>query len=183
MYPFLRISWAYIAAHRAPPLALTAAHHSRHFVHLWDLDPYLELNNGRTLTLYDLGRIPLFIRTGLFRGLKRQGWRSTVAGSTIRYRRRVRPGDRLEMISRVLGWDARFFYIEQSLWRGADCASHVVIRDAVVRKPAAGGGSLVPTGEVLAALNYEGPIPKLPPWVQTWAEAEALRPWPPERPA
>jgi hypothetical protein len=38
-----------------------------------------------------------------------------VAGNSLRYRRRVRAFHRLEMRSRLLGWDARFLYVEQSM--------------------------------------------------------------------
>ena len=34
----------------------------------------MELNNGRTLTLYDLGRIPMMLRLGVIRTLRAKGW-------------------------------------------------------------------------------------------------------------
>ena len=40
--------------------------------------------------------------------------------------------DRIEMRSRVSCWDARFIYVEQSLWKqNGDCASHALLRTAV----------------------------------------------------
>ena len=50
---------------RLPPLPVLGTHVSHHRCWPWDLDPWVELNNGRTLTLYDLGRIPMAQRTGL----------------------------------------------------------------------------------------------------------------------
>lgn len=47
----------------------------------------MELNNGRTLTLYDLGRVPLGIRTGLAATVQRMGWGMAIAGNSTRYRK------------------------------------------------------------------------------------------------
>ena len=59
MYPFLRLGLEVLRARRAPPLPIDGVHVSHHTCWPWDLDPWGELNNGRTLTLYDLGRVPL----------------------------------------------------------------------------------------------------------------------------
>jgi acyl-CoA thioesterase FadM len=161
---------------KAPALPLLGTHVSRHRCWPWDLDPWVELNNGRTLTIYDLGRIPLGIRTGLRRVLGQKGWGLTVAGNTVRYRRRVRAFDVVEMHSRCIGWDQRFLYIEQAMWAGADCASHMIVRTAVTSK-----AGIVPPAQVLAALGEPVDSPALPDWVQGWIAAEAARPWPPAR--
>jgi acyl-CoA thioesterase FadM len=176
MYPFLRLARGLQRARRLPALPVTGTHVSHHICWPWDLDPWVELNNGRTLTLYDLGRIPLGVRTGLSATVRAQGWGITVAGSTVRYRRRVRAFDRLEMRSRCLGWDARFFYMEQSMWKGADCTSHMLLRSAVV-----GESGIVPPALVLRAMGQGEDSPPLPGWVTAWIAAEAERPWPPAR--
>jgi acyl-CoA thioesterase FadM len=176
MYPFFRMAKELWVHRNADPLPMLGTHRSHHRCWPWDLDPWIELNNGRTLTLYDLGRIPLAMRMGLAQVVKEQGWGLTVAGNTVRYRRRIRAFDRLEMTSRCIGWDGRFIYLEQSLWKGAECCSQQVIRNAVTS--AAG---IVAPERVLAALGQPGQSPPLPDWVQAWIAAEALRPWPPER--
>lgn len=176
MYPFLRMAKEIWANRNAPPLGLTEAHVSHHLCWPWDLDLWAELNNGRTLTLYDLGRIPLAMRTGLGRVIRRHGWGITVAGNSVRYRRRVRMFDRVEMVSRCIGWDARFFYMEQSMWRAGGCTSHMLLRSAITS--AAG---IVPPAEVLAALDRPAESPVLPGWVGAWIAADAERPWPPAR--
>ena len=176
MYPFVRMMKEMLRARRMPPLGLLETHVSHHICWPWDLDFWFELNNGRTLTLYDLGRLPLGHRTGLMRMLRERRWGLTVAGSTIRYRRRVTVFARLTMRSRCVGWDSRFVYMEQSLWQGDACASQVLIRSAVVGK-----SGIVPPTEAVAALGAPVASPPLPGWVQAWIAAEATRPWPPER--
>jgi len=176
MYPYLRMFkelWKY---RNAPALPILGAHISHHRCWPQDLDPWRELNNGRTLTLYDLGRIPLGQRTGLHKVLKRNQWGMTVAGASTRYRRRVRLWERVEMVSRCIGWDGRFIYMEQSMWKDGECTSHMLIRSAVTSKE-----GIVAPAKVLKALGHPSQSPDLPGWVQGWIAADADRPWPPLR--
>ncbi len=175
MYPVPRLLWQLRRARALPPLPLLGTHESRHICWPWDLDVFGELNNGRTLTLYDLGRIPWFGRIGLDRVLRREGWQVAVVGASVRWRRRVHAMERLSMKTRALGWDERFLYSEQSLWKAdGECASHILIRAAVSDR-----SGIMPSGRVLAALGHPEPSPELPPWVREWTGAEAHRPWPP----
>ncbi len=175
MYPVPRLFWQFWRHRNDPPLGLTDTHVSQHICWPWDLDIWWELNNGRTLTLFDLGRLPLGRRTGLIAVLKARGWGLTVAGNTTRYRRRVVAFDRLTMKSRCVGWDARFFYMEQAMFKSdGDCSSHVLIRSAIV-----GPKGIVNPAEAVAALGHTGPSPALPGWVAAWVTGDAERPWPP----
>jgi acyl-CoA thioesterase FadM len=176
MYPFFRMAKEIWKFRNAPPLGIFDAHVSTHRIWPWDLDPWRELNNGRTLTLFDLGRIPMSVRMGFDRVAKAKGWGITVAGNSTRYRKRVTVFQKLTQVSRVVGWDARFGYIEQSFWRGEECTSHMLLRYAFTSK-----AGLVSPSDVIAALAPEAISPALPQWVQAWADADALRPWPPQR--
>ncbi len=174
MYPFFRMAKELWVHRKDPPLAIGEAHVSHHICWPWDLDPWRELNNGRTLTLYDLGRIPMARRLGLVSALRRNGWGLTVAGVSVRYRARVRAMQRFEMRSRAIGWDERFLYLEQGIWLGEKCANHMLLRAA-----ATGPEGIVPPARVAAAMGLEAKSPPLPEWVRNWIEAEATRPWPP----
>lgn len=179
MYPYLRMYKELTKFRNAPRLGFFDTHVSTHRIWPWDLDPWMELNNGRTLTLYDLGRIPLAMRMGFGRVMRENGWGMTVAGNTTRYRRRVRVFDRITMKTRLLGWDDRFLYMEQSMWRGEEATSHMLLRSAIVQT-AQGRAGIVPPSELAIAFGL-GPVsPDLPPWVQAWRGADSERPWPPE---
>ena len=174
MYPFLRLFLKTRAARREGPLDVLGTHVTHHLCWPWDLDPWIELNNGRTLTIYDLGRIPMVIRTGLVDLLRRHGWGITVAGNSVRYRRRVRAFDRIEMRSRLIGWDARFFYMEQAMFVRGECSSHMLLRSAVTSRE-----GIVAPGRVMTAAGHATVSPALPAWVEAWIAADAQRPWPP----
>ena len=173
MYPLLRFAKE-IAVHRnAPKLGLFDTHVGHHMCWPIDIDLWMELNNGRTLTLFDLGRVVLFLRNGIHTKMRSQGWVGTVAGSSVRYRRRVQMFDRLEMRSRLIGWDAKFLYSEQAMFRDEECTSHGLFRSAATDRK-----RMIPMAEAARTLGY-GDSPPLPGWVTAWAEADDARPWPP----
>ena len=181
MYPMIRFLSGLASARRASRIGALDPHVSTHRCMPWDIDPWMELNNGRTLTLYDLGRIPMAVRMGLTDVLKREGWGFTVAGSSVRYRRRIKVMQKFTEVSRMVGWDDRFVYMEQSMWSRGDCFNQILLRVAVV-----GGGSgrkgIVPPAEVIRAMGQDIVSPPLPEWVQAWIAAEGTRPWPPVLP-
>lgn len=179
MYPYLRMLKVLWDIRKQPALGLFETHESKHRVWPQDLDPWLELNNGRTLTLYDLGRIPLALRSGVNSTMRKHSWGLTVAGSSIRYRRRVRLFETVLMKSRFIGWDDRFFYMHQSMWREEECTSHMLLRTAFVER-AKGRSGIVTPETVVKALGVLEKSPPLPEWVQAWIEAETKRPWPPQ---
>lgn len=174
MYPFIRLFWQFFKHRNDAAMDVGDMHVSHHFCLPWDLDMWAELNNGRTLTLYDMGRMPMAKKAGLIDALKRNHWGLTVAGSSVRYRKRIVMFDRIEMRSRAICADARFLYLEQSMWVKGQCAGHALYRTAVTDK-----NGIVPTDKVLAEILPDGQRPDVPEWVAAWAAAEDKRPWPP----
>ncbi len=180
MYPFARLTYQ-ILKYRKRPLDPWDTHVSRHIVLPWDLDFMRELNNGLTLTLYDAGRIPFVVRSGVWDAFSTADLSLTIAGSSLRYRKRLTLFQSIEQRTRIAGWDNRFIYFDQTFWTDPEtCAGQGAFRAAVVRK-----GKMVDIEAVVIPLIDRHEIrerrPVLPDWMAAWAEAEALRPWPPER--
>ena len=175
MYPVFRLAYQVLKHKNDPKIPFTGTFTSTHICWPWDIDIWWELNNGRTLTLYDMGRIPLAMNSGLWDALRKNKWGLTVAGSCPRYRRRVRVFDKVTLKSRAIGWDDKFIYIEQSMWKtNGDCASHALLRTAVTDK-----NGIVSPEIVAREIGFDGASPELPAWVEAWIDAEKLRPWPP----
>ena len=176
MYPFMRLTKEVAVNRYRPPLAMGDVHVTHLRAWPLDIDPFFDLNNGRILTLMDLGRMGYFVRSGILKVLRKKGWYGTVAGSVVRYRKRITVMQKLELRTRALGWDDRFIYFDQAFWRGDDCCAHAVIRTAITT-----GKGFVPTSDVARALSYDPVSPPLPVWVRAWDAAEKDRPWPPQR--
>ncbi|SMX40193.1 hypothetical protein OCA8868_02312 [Octadecabacter ascidiaceicola] len=165
-----------MSARKMPLMNPLDMHVSQHRCRLVDCDIFGEMNNGRILTLYEMGRFQAAVRMGLWALLKKRRWGLTVAGTSIRYRKRITPFEKYETRTRIATWDERFVYIEQGMFKkNGECASNVLFRTAVVSK-----GRAVPTDELIKALNITDPRPEPAPWVTNWIEAEATRVWPPE---
>jgi acyl-CoA thioesterase FadM len=140
-----------------------------------DLDLLRHVNNGVYLTLMDIGRVDLLIRTGAQAAAASRGWYPVVVGETIRFRRSLRLWDRFEIITRVLGWDDRLVYLEQVFERRSASGGPEVVAEAVVaaRFLARTGGG-VPAPDVAVAFGSVPQSPPLPPDVLAWARSIQL---------
>ena len=175
MYPFLRLAKVLFIGSKRLPLGPDDTSIVPMLTWPWDCDIFFEMNNGRHLTLFDLGRFDYGARCGLLPLLKKKKWGLVVAGSTIRYRKRLLPFQRYDMHTRLIGRDKRWFYFAQKTVRGGDVCSAALVRTAVTKE-----GSILPTQEVAEALGYPDWMPDLPSWVRAWIDADDSRPWPPE---
>lgn len=178
MYPFGRLIKDMILARNAPELPFLGTHVSYHRCWPQDIDGFLEMNNGRILTILDLGRTVLAKRVGLLKILRENRWGLTMAGTSVRYRKRIKPFVRFKMVSRAVGWDHRFFYIDQSIWINDECAVQALYRSAITDK-----NGIVAPQRAFDHINGNSTSPELPQWVHNWIEADNTRPWPPELPA
>ena len=178
MYPFFRyaksITKAVIANKKGDQLDLADTSEIEIRCSLTDIDNFLEMNNGRVLTLFDLGRTDFAIRTGLGKQLLHKRWGLVVAGSTVQYRKRIRAFDKVTIKTHVAAIDERWIYVEQSMWvKGKPCSS-ALLRTGVTSK-----GRVIETQEVLHAMGKSDW--DMPPtgYVAEWIESDDDRPWPP----
>lgn len=175
MYPYIRLGLILLRTRRVPGKRLPDRAVTHHRAWPWDTDMFGELNNGRILTLFELGRWGLAVETGLLQEMRSRRAAFAVAGVSVRYRRRIPLWSRYRVETRPLGWDEKYFYIEQTMWMGDLPAHQMLLRAAIVTR----SGTL-PIPELASALGHEGASPPLPDWVRNWIEAEATRPWPPK---
>ena len=138
-------------------------------VNPFDLDVMRHMNNGRYLTLMDLGRMDLMLRSRFWQRIADQGWYPVVAGQTITYRRSLLLWERFDLASRVIGHDDRWIYMEQVFRRDGQVVADAIVRARFLHRT---GGS-VPVDELIALV---GPLPEhltLPEWVTEWNEGSS----------
>ncbi|HET6398363.1 MAG TPA: thioesterase family protein [Candidatus Thermoplasmatota archaeon] len=172
MYPWLRLVKATAGTRWRSRLAPLGESVLPFRVWPGDLDTNRHLNNGRYLTLMDLGRWDLMGRTGLLRHALERKWMPVVAAATIRFRRPIGPYARFTLHTRLLGWDDRSFYIAQTFRSGGkDCA------EAVVRAMVLEARRKVPPQEAMDLVQPGMESPQVPTWVLSWAQqAETVAP-------
>jgi acyl-CoA thioesterase FadM len=174
MYPWIRLFTTSFRASISKSIAVDEICETNFRCMPWDIDLFFEMNNGRILTLFDLGRFCLAIRTGLGKVLKNNGWGLVVAGSTVRYRRRVKVFDKVTMRSQVAGFEGRWIYVEQSMWVNGEATSSVLLRTGVTSKQ-----GIVSTEKILDTMDIKEWTREPSEWLKSWVASEEFRPWPP----
>lgn len=144
-----------------------------------DLDLFLHVNNGVYLTLCDLARVDLLLRSRTHGVATGRGRVFLIAGASVQLHRPLRLFQRFAIDTRVLGWDDRAFFVEHRFTvparRGAraeDVAALILVEGRVFD----GHAGLIRPADVLARMGVADASPELPPWVQRWRDDQrALR--------
>ena len=122
-----------------------------------DLDTNLHMNNGRYLTIMDLGRTDALLRSGLVKSIIRQKWMPVIAAVSMIYRRSLSPFERYCLETRLIGWDDKWIYMEQTFLRkNGDFAARGYVKATFLKN-----GGRVPSADIAAAANYTGASPEL----------------------
>lgn len=141
---YLRLLWTLLRARFLGHFALDDT-----LVQNWrvlpnDLDINRHMNNGRYLTLVDLGLIEFFARTGFLSTLLRQRWRPMAGGVLMHFRRGLDPFQRYQLHFRWLCSDERWNYMAVEFRREG-----VLHAAGLMKGGAVGARGLVPTDQYL----------------------------------
>lgn len=128
-----------------------------------DLDINLHMNNGRYLQIMDLGRIDWLLRTGILQNALAHKRRLLLGGVTMRYLRELRVFEQYQVITHLVGWDARFFYIEH---RFENKRGQLVALGAARAAMRSEGTHVLPRDVALDHGQYVSP--DLPEYITAW---------------
>lgn len=132
-----------------------------------DIDPYMHMNNGRYLTIMDIGRMELLARNGVWRTCRQRGCKPMMVASTVRFKRPLATFQGFIQRSQIVGWDDTQLYIDQVFERGGAlmtrCLAAMVVLDTAK-------GRRAPIAEIATALGHDGPSPELPPELISWGK-------------
>ncbi len=147
-------------------------------MHVWpgDVDLYLHMNNGRYLTLMDVGRYQWSLRTGFAQLMLRRQWWPVLSGASIVYRRELRPMQRFELVTQVAGWEGKHFWFEHRIEVGSSVYASALVQGVIRAR-----GRSLPFAQVMESLGVVQPSPPVPdpalPW-RTRPTAGESRPRP-----
>ncbi|HEX2190943.1 MAG TPA: thioesterase family protein [Longimicrobiaceae bacterium] len=134
-----------------------------------DLDVNLHMNNGRYLTLMDLGRLDLVVRMGVLGELRRRRWNPVVGSLEVRYRRPLLPFQLYSIRTRLLCWDDRWFFLEQRFERRGEGVAIALVKGLFL-----GAEGRVSTQAVVDASGHRVASPPAPEAVAAWQHAERV---------
>ena len=130
-----------------------------HFwVHPFDLDMNMHMNNGRYLSLMDLGRFDLMLRAGVFWKLMLRGYYPVVVSESIRFKKSLELFHSFRIETQVSAWDQKDFYILQNFYRGTELMAVGYIRGRFRKR---GLNPAVLTSDLFRELNLEIPSEKM----------------------
>jgi acyl-CoA thioesterase FadM len=161
---WLRLFWLLFSARLRPALILPGDT-SRLDFRVWphDLDLSVHMNNGRYLTLMDLGRTDILIRSGLWRHVWRNKWTPIASAISIRFRRELRPFQKFQLETQLVCWEAALVVMEQTFVikggpRDGQIAARALFKGGLYDR---GAKAFVPTDKLMQTIgaNAVSPVP------------------------
>ena len=172
---WLRLLWYVMTVWRRPALALPAGT-SRLAFRVWptDLDTSLHLNNGRYLTLMDLGRLDVMVASGLWRAVLRHRWTPVASAIKIRFRREIRLFQRFEIASRIVAWDTTTVVMEQQFIfkdgaKAGQIAAQALFKGGLYDRAQ---GRFVPIARLMSEVGVDADSPALTPEIAAFLKAD-----------
>ncbi|MCP4089704.1 MAG: thioesterase [Gammaproteobacteria bacterium] len=151
-----RLAWLLITAPGRKRIGLTEECELLLRVLPTDLDLNLHLTNARYLSMMDLGRTELILQTGMLKELLKRRWLPVVAVANLKFYRQINPFQRYKVITRIIGWDEKWFYIEQRFMVKGKVAAVGVIKGLFRGKE-----GKIPTEELLKLAGHQGEPPEM----------------------
>lgn len=164
---FVRIPALAIRQHLRPLPPLGVLENDRLHMRVWpnDIDINLHLNNARYLSMMDFGRTHLLARVSLLDHIVRSRWTALIGAVWMTYRRSLPLFARFTLDSRLVCWDDRWFYMEQTFTGDKGLAAVGWVK-GLLRSRA---GNLAPQ-TVLETVSPGIVSPPMPDAMATWNE-------------
>ena len=137
-----------------------------------DIDLLGHINNGIYLSLMDLGRMDLMIRTGDWKRLGKLGWYPVASNVTISYRRSLRTWEKYTLETKMIGFDEKGMYCEQRFVRGNELYVTGIMRARFLKR----SGGTVSVAELAALADVDPATMQVPEWMSRWAQDVAMPP-------
>ena len=144
-----------------------------------DLDILGHMNNGVYLSIMDLGRMDLLVRSGVWAEFTKRGFYPVVASETITFRKSLQPWQRFDLETRIVGYDAKAVYVEQRFVVGGEVFAQAFIRGRFLKKT----GGVVTISELSGAVGIDVSSFEPPAWLAAWGSEVALPPTRAEAPS
>ena len=166
MYPWLRLISVGASALKEHRIDLFET--TRVSLRVWpgDIDGNLHVNNGRYLTLADLGSVTWFLRSGVLSQARRFHAIPLIADSLAKFRRDLKLLQAFTIETRLVGWERRCIFLEHRFLVDQHVSGLVAVR-CVFKS----GRRTVYPSELLGGLSTRTQSPVLPAWLSQFSES------------
>ena len=131
-----------------------------------DLDLNLHMNNARYFAWMDIARLDMLQRTGLLEVFKSKKWFPVVADETISFGKSLDLFDKVNVVTKIRGWDEKFIFLEQRFERANETVASGIVKSCILNK-----NGPIPTQIVLSEIKHNNKSPELSDWIKDWAKA------------
>lgn len=126
-------------------------------VNLLDLDFNFHMNNGRYLSVMDLGRVDLLLKAGAVPTLLKGGYYPVVSSESIRFRKSLGLFERFDVVTCIEAWDEKDFYIRQTFIRNGQLCAEGVIKGRFLQRGHKGSVSTRKLFQLLKVDYFDSP--------------------------
>lgn len=127
-----------------------------------DLDLNFHMNNGRFLSVMDLGRIDLIIRMGMLKTLSSNGWYPVIGAIHTTFRKSLYLFERYDIVSKIVGWDEKWIYLSQTIERDGEEVATAVMKTLFMSE-----NGKVATDDIARAIGEDGDFAPVPDEVRS----------------
>ena len=172
---YFRFLWLVICSLFKPKITdLLAPCILRYRVFPTDMDLNFHMNNGRYLSVMDLGRFDLIFRTGILSQMLKEKAIPVLSAAQVRYRLQLHFWEPYDMETRIICWDEKWVYIQQRFIvlkgkRAGETAAIALFKGAFYSRK---NKATVPTSELLEKIGFDTQSPEKPEFVADWIKAE-----------
>jgi len=163
MYPVLRLARVIIKSKLQKKVSFDSSHNECITLRVLpqDIDLFMELNNGRYVTLLDLGRFSYGAKVNMSRFLKKNNWSLTIVGTYNEYRHRLRLFQKFVLETKIIGYDENWFYFFQKIQRNGKTHMASVVKFSYTSR----SGLVIPK-DVIKAMGIKYEPNELPNWIK-----------------
>jgi len=138
-------------------------------MHVWpnDLDLNMHMTNSRYVSVMDLGRTDLLMRTGAAKIMLKNKWQAVLGAGTIRFRRPMNIFQAYDLKTQVIGWQGKWVYIEQKIYSKDILIAHALLKGAFLK-----GSQTVQINEIFEEFGFVAELERVPECVKQWMELD-----------
>jgi len=125
---------------------------TKFWVNPLDLDINMHMNNGRYLSIMDLGRMDLMMKAGIFWPLFSKGFYPVVASEGIRFKKSLEPFQFFDLITQIESWDEKDFFMSQKFYYKGQIVAEGYIKGRFKQRGRKGS---VPTAELFELITQK----------------------------
>lgn len=138
-------------------------------VHPTEIDIFMHVNNGKYLSIMDLGRLDMMVRSGVWKTIRAKGWSGVVSAETISFRKSLKLGQHYSLETRISGIDDRAVYFEHRIVVDGEIYARAFVATLLISE-----NGTVTRDELIDVFGAPPPGMDLPAWLHDWRLHNAL---------